>query len=138
MKAALPPSRMPTATSPTAIFNSTKVSSSRASWPTPLARPREQPPQPASATASTTISNSPSAPDAMGTVLGDDIAASVAAYEARFGNRTIKIYGNAPFSAASVSFDGYNPATGDEDATYSVNWTSASTNIIVEVAGHIA
>jgi hypothetical protein len=77
------------------------------------------------------------APDAMGSLLGDDVAARVAAYEAIFGNRTVKIYGEAPFSGLSMSFDGYS-GSGDMLANYTLTWQSASTSIVIEMAGHLA
>src|ERR1043166_2347281 len=81
----------------------------------------------------------PAAPDNMGSLLGDNVGASVAAYEARFGNRTIKIYGDLPITAATVVFTG-STASGatDHDANYIINWTSASTEIVIEFAGHLA
>ncbi|MGB7062458.1 MAG: T9SS type A sorting domain-containing protein [Candidatus Zixiibacteriota bacterium] len=79
----------------------------------------------------------PDAPDPMGTLLGDDIASKVAAYEAQLGNRTIKIYGNTPISAASVTFNGYTGST-DKYADYTVTWTSSSDSIVIEMAGHLA
>jgi hypothetical protein len=77
------------------------------------------------------------ADDAMDPLLGDDVAARIAAYEAVFGNRTVKIYGEAPFSALSMSFDGYS-GSGDMYADYTLTWTSASTSIVIEMAGHLA
>ena len=77
------------------------------------------------------------APDAMGTLLGDDVAASAAAYEASLGNRTVKIYGNAAVTAASMSFDGYS-GSGDMYADYTLTWTSSSGQICIELAGHLA
>ncbi|HWQ33930.1 MAG TPA: hypothetical protein VNQ79_13855 [Blastocatellia bacterium] len=74
------------------------------------------------------------APDNMGTLMGDNVAASVSGYETRFGNRTIRIYGNQNITAASLTFDGYVA----DDATYTLTWTSASSQIIIEFAAHIA
>lgn len=79
----------------------------------------------------------PDAPDAMGTVLGDDVASKAAAYEAHFGNRTVKIYGNAPISASTVTFDGYS-GSGDMAAEYTFSWMSSSDSIVIEMAGHLA
>jgi len=76
------------------------------------------------------------APDAMGTLLGRDVAARAAAYESQLGNRTVKIYGNAPISAASMTFNGYT--TGPEKhAEYTLTWTSSSDSIVIEMAGHL-
>jgi hypothetical protein len=79
----------------------------------------------------------PDAPDAMGTVLGDDVASAVAAYEALLGNRTVKIYGNAPVSATSMTFNGYTGSTA-KSADYTLTWTSSSDSIVIEMAGHLA
>jgi|GEM_PF-6971720 len=79
----------------------------------------------------------PAAPDAMGTLIGDDVASSVIAYEANLGNRTVKIYGNTPISAASIAFNGYT-GSGDMYADYTLTWTSSSDSIVIEMAGHLA
>ncbi|HXF48902.1 MAG TPA: FlgD immunoglobulin-like domain containing protein [Verrucomicrobiae bacterium] len=68
-------------------------------------------------------------------------AAKIAAYEAIRGNRTVRIYGNAPISNASmtVSHDVANGAdNGDSYAKYVLQWTSSSSQILVEMAGHLA
>jgi hypothetical protein len=82
----------------------------------------------------------PDCPDDMGTLLGDDVAAIVANYEAHFGNRTVSIYGNTPISAASMSFAGYDAFLSGVDtyADYSLTWTSSSDSIVIELAGHLA
>jgi hypothetical protein len=77
------------------------------------------------------------APDAMGSLLGDNVASKVSAYEAHFGNRTVKIYGNTAISAASMTFHGYSGST-DKDAKYTLTWTSSSDSIVIEMAGHLA
>ncbi len=77
------------------------------------------------------------APDNMGILIGHDIAASAAAYEAHFGNRTIRIWGNAPISSGTLLFTGYSGGA-DKDAEYTLSWVSASTQIIIEMAGHLA
>ncbi|NIM98111.1 MAG: T9SS type A sorting domain-containing protein [candidate division Zixibacteria bacterium] len=79
----------------------------------------------------------PDAPDAMGNLLGDDVASKVAAYEAHLGNRTVKIYGNTPISAASMAFNGYNGSP-DKEAHYTLTWTSSSDSIVIEMGGHLA
>jgi len=79
----------------------------------------------------------PNAPDAMGTLLGDNVASKVTAYEANLGNRTVKIYGNTPISAASLAFTGYSGST-DKYANYTLTWTSSSDSIVIEMAGHLA
>jgi len=67
--------------------------------------------------------------------------AKIQAYEALFGNRTIRIYGNQPISSTLVTVC-HNVAagadTGDSYAHYVLTWTSTSTQIIVEMAGHLA
>jgi len=77
----------------------------------------------------------PSIPDAMGTALGDNVATRVAAYESVFGDRTLKVYGNADITSATVTFNGYTGT--DLDANYTLTWTSASSSILVEFAGHL-
>ncbi len=70
------------------------------------------------------------------TPLGHSVDSRIAAYETAFGNRQIKIWGNAPITAGSVVFNGYSG--GDMDAGYTINWTSAATSIVIELAGHLA
>ena len=79
----------------------------------------------------------PNAPDNMGTLLADNVASRVTAYEAHFGNRTVKIYGNTPVSSASIAFTGYSGST-DKYANYTLTWTSSSDSIVIEMAGHLA
>ncbi|MCI0595308.1 MAG: hypothetical protein L0Z48_02065, partial [candidate division Zixibacteria bacterium] len=65
----------------------------------------------------------------------------IAAYEAIRGNRTIRIYGNAPISAGSLTICHDVAAgadNGDSYAHYVLQWTSTSTQILVEMAGHLA
>src|SRR6266705_177468 len=68
-------------------------------------------------------------------------AAKIAAYEAGHGPRTIRILGDAPFSNAALSVchdvaDGGD--TSDSFALYALTWDSASTNILIEMAGHLS
>jgi hypothetical protein len=77
------------------------------------------------------------APDNMGTNIGDNIEASIAKYEARFGNRTVQIYGDKPITGASLSFDGYT-GSGDLFANYTMTWTSSASAVIIEMGGHIS
>jgi len=68
-------------------------------------------------------------------------AARIAAYEAQRGARTIRIYGNAPISNAALTIchDVADAAdTGDSSALYAFTWDSASSNILIEMAGHVA
>lgn len=62
-------------------------------------------------------------------------------YESIFGNRTIKLYGNASISAATLSLTHSVPDlgdTGDSTVFYTLTWTSTSTEILIEMAGHLA
>jgi len=76
-------------------------------------------------------------PDAMGTLLGHNIATSITNYEARFGNRQVKLYGDAPFSGGSLVFNGYTVGS-DQYAEYTLTWTSASSSVLIEFAGHLS
>ena len=76
-------------------------------------------------------------PDTMGDFLGDEVTSKIVAYESCFGNRTVKLYGDAPISAAAMSFDGYR-AGADMYAQYTMTWTSRSSSILIEMAGHLA
>ena len=63
------------------------------------------------------------------------------AYESVRGNRTIKIYGDALITAASLTLShsvGDGGDTGDSEISYTLTWTSASTQILIEMAGHLA
>ena len=82
-------------------------------------------------------SYSVSMPDVMGMALSHNITSNVSAYEARFGDRVLKLYGDKPITGATLRFDGY---TGNNDVTaeYTLTWTSASSDILIEMAGHLA
>lgn len=67
-----------------------------------------------------------------------DIAANVAAWESVYGNRQIDIYGNAAISDATLTFNGYVLHGGDAYATYTLQYTSASTELVIQFAGHLA
>jgi len=63
------------------------------------------------------------------------------AFEAQFGNRQIKIYGNQPITTANLTLSHDVPSsgdTGDSYIHYVLTWTSNSTQIIIEMAGHLA
>ena len=64
------------------------------------------------------------------------------AYEALYGNRQIRICGNAPFTSASFTSISHDVAdgadTGDSFIHYTLSWTSASTQIMIELSGHLA
>jgi hypothetical protein len=63
----------------------------------------------------------------------------ILAYEGVFGNRTIKIYGNSPITLASLPVPVHTGLdTGDSDVNYILTWTSASTEIMIEMGGHLA
>jgi hypothetical protein len=79
----------------------------------------------------------PSVPDTMGDpTLGGNVDTRIANYEIKFGNRTIKIYSNAAITASSLVFNGYSGT--DQDANYTLTWTSSSPDIVIEFAGHLA
>ena len=63
-------------------------------------------------------------------------------YEAAFGNRTIEIFGDAAVGGATLTLV-HDPAAdgsddGDSTIVYQLTWTSASTDIMVQLAGHLA
>ncbi len=63
----------------------------------------------------------------------------IACFEAIYGNRTIEMDGNAPITSFSIAFDGYDgTASGDNYAWYTISWTSASTNVMIKLAGRAA
>ncbi|MDO8614304.1 MAG: hypothetical protein Q7T33_01030 [Dehalococcoidia bacterium] len=63
----------------------------------------------------------------------------ITAFEVAFGNRTIKIYGEDPITAASfTSLSHSGPDTGDSDVNYTLTWTSTSETILIELGGHLA
>ena len=62
----------------------------------------------------------------------------ITCFEGVYGNRTIDIYGDAPITAASLSFDGYDNGSGDSYAKYTLNWTSTSSSIVILMAGRSA
>jgi hypothetical protein len=65
----------------------------------------------------------------------------IATFEASFGNREIQLFGDAPLSGATVTLShdvAASADTGDSYVWYTLTWTSASTDVLVEMAGHIA
>ncbi|MGM1054813.1 MAG: hypothetical protein ACQEWG_02885, partial [Bacteroidota bacterium] len=62
----------------------------------------------------------------------------IAAYEAKYDPRTVKVRGNQPFSGVpannKVVFAGYDGV----DMYYDITWQSASTGIVIEFGAHIA
>ncbi len=63
------------------------------------------------------------------------------AYEVAYGDRTIWLYGNEPITDALLTIE-HSVADleddGDSDAQYVLTWTSASTELLIEMAGHLA
>lgn len=66
-----------------------------------------------------------------------NIADRICNYETAFGDRTITIYATTPITNAMLEFSGYTSGT-DTDADYTLNWTSSSTEVVIELAGHIS
>ena len=68
-------------------------------------------------------------------------ATKIAAYEATHGNRTVRVYGNAAITSGSMSVS-HDVAAGadggDSYAQYVLTWTSTSTQILIELGGHLA
>jgi hypothetical protein len=69
------------------------------------------------------------------------VAAKIAAYEAIRGNRTIRIYGNTAMSNGSLTI--CHDVASEDDSTdsyahYVLQWTSTSSRVLVEMAGHLA
>jgi len=63
------------------------------------------------------------------------------AYEAEFGNRQIKIYGDQSITAAGLTLaHDVDPGEDDGDSyiEYVLTWTSNSTQILIEMGGHLA
>jgi len=64
-------------------------------------------------------------------------------YETDFGDRTIEIFGNEGFVGTATLSLAHDPAAdlsddGDSKIVYTLTWTSASTDIMVLLAGHLA
>lgn len=73
---------------------------------------------------------------------GEDYQSRIDAYEATYGNRTIEIFADAAISNATLSLV-HDPAAdqsddGDSEIVYTLTWESASTDILIEMAGHLA
>ncbi len=77
-------------------------------------------------------------PDGMGSALSHNIAGSVTGFENRFGNRTLQLFGDAAFTTASISFDGYAFSGSDVTAEYTLTWESPSQSVLIEFAAHLA
>ncbi|MBK5284418.1 MAG: hypothetical protein JJE25_03360, partial [Bacteroidia bacterium] len=59
----------------------------------------------------------------------------IISFEIEYGQRGIDLYGNAPITAASVTFTGYTSSGSDSYANYILNWTSTSTSMVILMAG---
>lgn len=73
---------------------------------------------------------------------GEDYQSRIDAYEATSGNRTIEILADAAISNATLSLV-HDPAAdqsddGDSEIVYTLIWESAATDILIEMAGHLA
>ncbi len=69
------------------------------------------------------------------------LAPRICAYELATGvDRTIRIYSDAPIMMASLSYSLVGDPAGDSDLDYTLTWTtsSASTQAVIEMAGHLA
>src|SRR5437867_3923213 len=77
------------------------------------------------------------APNGMGIVENDDVQARANAYALKFGDRVIRLYGDAPILSAELRFNGYS-GNSDKFAEYTLVWESSSTNLLIEMAGHLA
>jgi hypothetical protein len=62
----------------------------------------------------------------------------IMAYEAEYGNRYLRIYADAPVSAASITLAHDGADTGDSDVKYILSWTSTASTVLIEVAGHLS
>ncbi|MES2430740.1 MAG: hypothetical protein V4556_07360, partial [Bacteroidota bacterium] len=76
---------------------------------------------------------------------GSDVNEKIAAYEARFGDRTIQIWSKTPITnvtlrqvgVACKERLGYQKGP-DPDFRYELSWTSTSSTIVVEYGAHLA
>lgn len=77
------------------------------------------------------------------------VSTRIAAYEGANGDRTVTIYANPSASAITASFSlpgspaslplcHTGPDTGDSEVQYVLTWTSDSSEILIEFAGHLA
>jgi hypothetical protein len=64
------------------------------------------------------------------------------AYEAAWGNRTVRICANESITEASLTLCNHTVAdgedTGDSDINYVLSWTSTATEVVIEMAGHLS
>jgi hypothetical protein len=77
------------------------------------------------------------APKNMGMLNSNNIATSASNYDNEFGDRTIRLYGDAAITSAVLIFNGYTGGR-NKTAEYTLTWTSASTSILIEMAAHLA
>lgn len=68
------------------------------------------------------------------TVNGVDLTARKTAY----GDRTFTIYGDKAITSSSLTLSNIQTIGGNSYAIYNLTWTSASTSIAIELAGHLA
>lgn len=66
-----------------------------------------------------------------------NIADRICNYENAYGDRTLTIYASTPITNAWVEFHGYAGGM-DKDGEYTIHWTSASTDLVIEFAGHLS
>lgn len=69
---------------------------------------------------------------------GSDVDGKISCFESAYGNRFIEIRGDAAITTASINFNGYENAGGGMYASYTINWTSASTEVMIRFAGHLS
>ena len=72
---------------------------------------------------------------------GGSTQSRIDAYELAFGDRTIDLYGDAPISGVTMSLShtvASNGDTGDSQVDVTLTWTSASTEMLIAFAGHLA
>lgn len=86
--------------------------------------------------------SSPNVPDDPFISKDGSTQSRINAYESAYGDRTIKVYGNSSIISSafsSISHDVVDNADiGDSYILYTLTWTSASTNILIEMAGHLS
>jgi hypothetical protein len=62
----------------------------------------------------------------------------IACFEGIYLDRFIDMYGNSAITSATLTFTGYDNGNNDSYAEYTLTWTSASTDIVVLMAGRPA
>ena len=70
---------------------------------------------------------------------GGNVADKIAKFQTHFGDTAgVRLFGNAAITAATLTFTGYDPAASDQAAHFTLSWDSASTQMEIEFAAHIA